>query len=59
MTVRVGSTLVGVQHRQGVTRLAWSYRSADADFGVTVMSGRPPLASVEVLVRDRDAVRLG
>ncbi|PRY12218.1 hypothetical protein CLV37_111175 [Kineococcus rhizosphaerae] len=64
MTVLVGSTGVGVQHQRGVTRLTWSYRSpaaADgaADFDVTVMSGRPPRASVEVMVRDRVAVGLG
>lgn len=64
MTVLVGSTVVGVQHQRGVTRLAWSYRSpgageSTADFNVTVMSGRPPRASVEMLVSDRVAAGLG
>ncbi|GAA0311414.1 hypothetical protein [Kineococcus aurantiacus] len=64
MTVLVGSTVVGVQHQRGVTRLAWSYRwpgagEGAADFNVTVMSARPPRASVEVLVNDRVAVGLG
>jgi hypothetical protein len=64
MTVLVGSTTVGVQHQRGVTRLAWSYRSAGAgegaaDFNVTVMSARPPRAAVEMLVADHVAVGLG
>jgi hypothetical protein len=59
LTVTVGSTQVGVQHQRGVTRLAWVYRSRDAEFNVTVMSGRSPLASVQMLVSDRGALHLG
>ncbi|WP_041292385.1 hypothetical protein [Kineococcus radiotolerans] len=59
LTLTVSSTRVGVQYQRGVTRLAWSYRSQDADFNVTVMSGRSPRASVEMLVSDRGALYLG
>ncbi|WP_380159302.1 hypothetical protein [Kineococcus sp. R86509] len=64
MTVVVGSSAVGVQHQGGVTRLAWSYRfdgagGDAADFNVTVMSARPPRASVEMLVEDHTAAHLG
>jgi len=59
LTVEVGSTRVGVQHQRGVTRLAWTHRSGDAAFNVTVMSGRSPRASVEMLVRDLGALGLG
>lgn len=57
--VTVGSTPVGVQHRSEVTRLAWTHRSRDAEFNVTAVSGRPPRAAVELLVRDHHAVGLG
>lgn len=57
--VTIGSTRVGVQHGTEVTRLAWTHRSHDADYNVTVMSGRPPRAAVEGLVQDRVSVGLG
>lgn len=57
--VTVGSTRVSVQHGAEDTRLAWTHRSHDADYNVTVTAGRAPRAAVEVLVRDRVSAGLG